>query len=66
MRKLSNKDGTSEMTGEENLIKLTRTVDVKATYNTYQFRLTSSAGTANPWEMDRLDFLQKGFGIGQG
>ncbi len=66
MKPLSDQYGVSNMTGTENAIKLQRCVDVKATYNTYQFRITSSAGTADPWQMDRLDFLQQGFGIGQG
>lgn len=66
VNRLTDKNGVSEMTGTENLLKLTRTIDVKATYNTIQFRLTSSGNTANPWELDRLDFLQQGFGIGQG
>lgn len=66
MKRLTDREGASEMTGTENMIKLVRTIDVKATYNTIQFRFTSSAGTANPWQLDRLDYLQQGFGIGQG
>lgn len=66
MKRLTDRNGVSEMMGTESQIKLTRVVDVKATYNTYQFRLTSSANTAIPWQMDRLDYLQQGFGIGQG
>lgn len=66
---LSNAKGNTTLTGTENAIKILRTIDVKETYNTIQFRLTSSSGTlntANPWELDRLDFLQQGFGIGKG
>lgn len=69
-KRLTNKSGQSDMTGQEKLLKLTRTVDVKASYNTYQFRITTSSNTlnnkANPWQLDRLDFMQQGFGIGQG
>lgn len=68
-RPLSDAKGNTAMTGTENAIKLLRTIDVKDTYNTIQFRLTSSSSTlnaANPWELDRLDFLQQGFGIGKG
>lgn len=66
---LSNAKGNTTLTGTENAIKILRTIDVKETYNTIQFRITSSSGTlnsANPWELDRLDFLQQGFGIGKG
>ena len=66
---LSNSKGETAITGTENLVKVLRTVDVKETYNTYQFRIATSSGTvssANPWELDRLDFLQQGFGIGKG
>lgn len=66
LKRLTDKRGVAEMTGTENLIKLTRTMDVKATYNTYQFRITSNFGTATPWSLDRIDYLQHGFGIGQG
>lgn len=66
VKRLADRNGVANMSGTENLIKLTRTIDVKATYNTYQFRITSSSGTANPWNLDRLDYLQQGFGIGQG
>lgn len=66
---LSDAKGNKALTGTENAIKILRTIDVKETYNTIQFRITSSSGTlnsANPWELDRLDFLQQGFGIGKG
>ncbi len=66
---LSNAKGETTITGTENLIKVLRTIDVKETYNTIQFRFTTSSGTigtANPWELDRLDFLQQGFGVGKG
>lgn len=66
VRPLGNRVGQTQITGSENLIKVLRTLDVPSTYNTWQFRLTSSSGTANPWELDRLDFLQQGFGIGLG
>lgn len=66
VKSISNQDGVSIMTGTENVIKLERTIDVPSTYNTYQFQITSSSGTANPWQLDRLDYLQQGFLIGKG
>lgn len=66
MKPLSNSKGETAMSGTENVIKILRTFDVPSTFNTWQFRLTSSANTATPWEMDRLDFFQQGFGLGKG
>ena len=63
---LSNAAGETVMTGTENVIKILRTVNTPSVYNTYQFRLTSSSGTAVPWELDRIDYIQQGFGIGKG
>jgi len=66
MKALSDRKGNIQLTGTENAVKVLRTVDIPAMFNTYQFRITSSAGTAIPWEMDRFDFLKMGLGIGQG
>ena len=63
---LSNAKGETAITGTENAIKILRTINTPSVYNTYQFRLTSSAGTAVGWELDRLDYIQQGFGIGRG
>lgn len=66
MRPLGNRKGETAITGTENAIKVLRTLNVPSTYNTWQFRITSSAGTQEPWQLDRLDYFQQGFGIGQG
>ena len=66
MASLSNYKGETVLTGTENVIKILRTVNTPSVYNTYQFRITSSSGTAIPWELDRIDYLQQGFGIGRG
>ena len=58
--------GTSEFLGTESSIKIQRILNVPAVYNTYQFQLTSSSGTANPWSCDRFDYFQQGFGLGRG
>lgn len=66
---LSDSKGNTSLLGTESSIKLVRTINTPSIYNTYQFRITSSSGTtnaANPWVLDRLDFLQQGFGIGKG
>ena len=42
-----------------------QSVDVPDTYNTYQFRLSTSGGTDNPWRLQRYDHFTKGLGIGR-
>jgi hypothetical protein len=49
---------------EGKLVKF-ESVDVRETYNVYQFRLTSSSGTNNPWRLQRYDHFTKGLGIGR-
>jgi hypothetical protein len=48
---------------DEKLIKYI-SVDLPQTYNTYQFRLSSSGGTYSPWRLQRYDLFSKGLGIG--
>lgn len=54
------------LTGEEQKILVEKALDVPSTFNTYQFSLTSSSGSANPWKMTRWDFIARGKGLGQG
>ena len=49
-------------TNSVNLIKWS--VDVPSTQNIYQFRLISSANTANPWKLVRIGYFLEGMGIG--
>lgn len=39
--------------------------DTPQTFNTYQFRITSSASTSSPWRLNRYDFFCKGLGVGR-
>ena len=39
-------------------------MDLPATKNVYQFRMTSSASTANPWQCTRFDLLRDPRGLG--
>lgn len=52
--------------GNENVLQVEASVDIPATYNTYEFRILSSGNTANPWKMTHWDFLQETKGIGKG
>jgi hypothetical protein len=66
---LKDSKGNTEITGQEGAVKVLRTLDEKAVFNTYQFRLTSSSNTfntANPWQLDRIDFLKQTLGVGRG
>ena len=40
-------------------------IEVPEFYNVYQFRLTSSMGTSEPWRLQRYDHFTKGMGIGR-
>lgn len=52
--------------GNENVLQVEASLDVPATYNTYEFCVLSSGGIANPWKMTHWDFLQETKGIGKG
>ena len=54
------------LTGTEQKILIEAALDTPSTFNTYQFSVTSSSGTANPWKMSRWDFVGKGKGMGAG
>lgn len=40
-------------------------IDVPSTQNVYQYRVSSSASTNDPWELNRVDYFLKGLGIGR-
>lgn len=40
-------------------------IDISETFNTYQFRITASDGTQEPWRLQRWDFFNQGLGIGR-
>lgn len=52
------------ITGSMNKVLHYESIDTPETYNTYQFRITTSAGTENPWILQRYDHFTKGLGIG--
>ena len=39
-------------------------LDVRQVSNVYQYQITSSANTADPWEFSRTDYFSQGLGIG--
>lgn len=58
--------GAAQILGTEQVLQVLRTVDVPATFNTYQFRLSSFSNRANPWKLTRYDFIQQIKGVGAG
>ena len=44
--------------------QLKKTTDLPTTFNTYQYKLSSSSGTAEAWKLNRADILlaSKGYG----
>jgi len=54
------------LSGAEDKLLVDANIDIPASFNTYHFRLTSSAGTANPWKLSRWDLVGRVKGIGQG
>ena len=48
-----------------NKILIKESINIPQTQGVYQYRLTSSSNTANPWKLNRTDFFLEGLGIGQ-
>lgn len=66
MKALRSYDGKEDLTGTESSLLILRSKDLTSVNNTYQFRLTSSAGTANPWKLTYFDYLNSPLGYGRG
>ncbi len=66
MRLIRNYQGDTEITGTEPVIQVLRTVDIPSVQNVYQFRLTTSMGTANPWQLNHFDLFNTSLGYGRG
>ena len=66
MKPLRNHLGEAELLGTESSLILSRTVDLPSVQNIYQYRVTSSAGTANPWKIIHFDLLNSSLGYGRG
>jgi hypothetical protein len=47
-----------------NVIQVKKSIDVSATHNVYQFRISTSSNTAGPWRLNRQDYFLGGKGIG--
>lgn len=53
------------ISGSERKLQHHEVIDVPESYNVYQWRITSSSGTGNPWKLQRYDHLNEGLGIGK-
>lgn len=46
------------------VVQVVKSFDTPKTYNVYQYELSSSMGTAEPWKLNRTDYFLEGMGIG--
>ena len=53
------------ISGSDRKFHIHKVIDVPESYNVYQWRLTSSSGTSDPWKLQRYDHMLKGQGIGK-
>lgn len=53
------------ISGSDRKSQIHKVIDVPESYNVYQWRLTSSAGTTDPWLLQRYDHFLSGKGIGK-
>lgn len=50
----------------QSLTQIVKTIDLPSTQNIYQYRISSSSNTADPWELTRADYFLNAMGIGKG
>lgn len=53
------------VTNTESNHQIRQTIDVPETYNVYQFKVSSSANSANPWQLNLIDLAHHDVGIGK-
>ena len=46
--------------------QIVKSIDIPSTHNVYQYRLSSSSNTADPWQLTRIDYYLNNMGIGKG
>lgn len=54
-----------ELTKAGSSQQIRNTIDIPETQNVYQFRLSSSANTAEPWQLNLIDFTNSDIGVGE-
>lgn len=53
------------ISGSDKLFQIHKQIDTPESYNVYQYRITSSSGTNDPWQLNRDDLFTQGMGIGK-
>jgi hypothetical protein len=48
-----------------NSLQIVKAIDVPAVQNAYQWRISSSASTAVPWSLSRVDYVKTDIGLGR-
>lgn len=49
-----------------NVVQVRKTIDIPLTYNVYQWQMSSSSSTANPWFINAMGYENVLLGIGEG
>lgn len=52
------------ISGSDQKFHIHKVIDIPETYSTYQWQISSSSGTSDPWKLQRYDHMMKGLGIG--
>lgn len=53
------------ISGSDQSYQIHKQIDTPDSYNVYQYRITSSSGTSDPWQLNRDDVFTQGLGIGK-
>lgn len=56
---------TVNIPGTQAKFQIHKVIDTPLEYNAYQWRITSSSGTNDPWKLQRYDHMNHGTGIGK-
>ena len=54
-----------DLVSELSAVQTSQTIDIPTITNTYQFKISSSANTADPWKLNRVEYFQTARGIGK-
>lgn len=55
---------TFNILDSESVVAVIKSIDLPASQNIFQFKLTSSMGTAEPWTLNHVDYMQSALGFG--
>ena len=53
------------ISGSDKAMQIHKSLDIPQGQNTYQYQISSSSGTKQPWLLNRMDYFQEPLGIGK-